>query len=181
MGKRRVMTNELNRRPWQGPPRWPASCRPAEATGGSRPGPSAHPEQLWPHPRNALQAHRGVVKLRPARPVEQCTPALTAVPGPQQELGGVALEQPISTRLDDAGYGALVARLLGGTGVGPGPPELPPLVVAVTRHAADGRRRRCLINHGTESVPLPEPAHDLLTGGKIAELAAGGSAVLRFG
>ncbi|MFF0078734.1 hypothetical protein ACFYR1_03260 [Streptomyces canus] len=42
-----------------------------------------------------LQAQRGVVTLRPAQPVEQCTPALTAVPGPQQELGGVAVERPM--------------------------------------------------------------------------------------
>ncbi|MFE2218992.1 beta-galactosidase [Streptomyces canus] len=86
----------------------------------------------------------------------------------------------LSTRLDDAGYGALVARLLGETGVGPETPGLPPLVEAVTRHAADGRRWRFLINHGTESALLPEPAHDLLTGGTVAELAAGGSAVLRI-
>ncbi|MDT0478996.1 hypothetical protein [Streptomyces doebereineriae] len=37
-----------------------------------------------------------------------------------------------------------------------------------------------MINHGTEPVPLPGPAHDLLTGGTVAELAAGGSAVLRI-
>ncbi|MFF0078733.1 beta-galactosidase [Streptomyces canus] len=86
----------------------------------------------------------------------------------------------LSTRLDDAGYGALVARLLGETGVGPQTPGLPPQVEAVTRHAAEGRRWHFLINHGTESVPLPEPAHDLLTGGTVAELAAGGSAVLRI-
>ncbi|KUN74472.1 beta-galactosidase [Streptomyces canus] len=86
----------------------------------------------------------------------------------------------LSTRLDDAGYGALVARLLGETGVGPETPGLPPQVEAVTRYAAEGRRWQFLINHGTESVPLPEPAHDLLTGGTVAELAAGGSAVLRI-
>ncbi|KQW07335.1 beta-galactosidase [Streptomyces sp. Root369] len=86
----------------------------------------------------------------------------------------------LSTRLDDDGYGALVARLLGETGVGPETPGLPPQVEAVTRHAADGRRWHFLINHGTESVSLPEPAHDLLTGGTVAELAAGGSAVLRI-
>ncbi|WP_406223587.1 beta-galactosidase [Streptomyces canus] len=86
----------------------------------------------------------------------------------------------LSTRLDDVGYGALVARLLDETGVGPETPGLPPQVEAVTRHAADGRRWRFLINHGTEPVPLPEPAHDLLTGGTVAELAAGGSAVLRI-
>ncbi|WP_406163295.1 beta-galactosidase [Streptomyces sp. NBC_00882] len=86
----------------------------------------------------------------------------------------------LSTRLDDAGYGALVARLLDETGVGPETPGLSPHVEAVTRHAADGRRWRFLINHGTESALLPEPAHDLLTGGTVAELAAGGSAVLRI-
>ncbi|MEV7736991.1 beta-galactosidase [Streptomyces sp. NPDC088921] len=86
----------------------------------------------------------------------------------------------LSTRLDDTGYGALVARLLDETGVSPETPGLPPQVEAVTRHAADGRRWRFLINHGTEAVLLPEPAHDLLTDGTVAELAAGGSAVLRI-
>ncbi|MET9460827.1 Beta-galactosidase C-terminal domain [Streptomyces canus] len=122
--------------------------------------------------------------LRPAQQVEQRTPALTAVPGPQQELGGVAVERPMrhltAAPRGAHPYGALVARLLGETGVGPETPGLPPQVEAVTRHAAEGRRWHFLINHGTESVPLPEPAHDLLTGGTVAELAAGGSAVLRI-
>ncbi|MCX5254285.1 beta-galactosidase [Streptomyces canus] len=85
----------------------------------------------------------------------------------------------LSTRLDDTGYGALVARLLDETGVAPETPGLPPQVEAVTRHAADGRRWRFLINHGTEPVPLPEPAHDLLTDALAHELPPGGCAVVR--
>ncbi|MGW2380987.1 beta-galactosidase [Streptomyces sp. NPDC001658] len=86
----------------------------------------------------------------------------------------------LSTHLTDAGYGALVARLLDEAGVGPGLPGLPPQVEAVTRHAPDGRRWRFLISHRPEPVPLPEPAHDLLTGGTVSELPGGGCAVLRI-
>ncbi|GAA3913791.1 beta-galactosidase [Streptomyces lacrimifluminis] len=85
----------------------------------------------------------------------------------------------LSTRLDDAGHGALVARLLAEARVGPEMPGLPPGVEATTRRAPDGRRWRFLINHGTEPVSLPESAHDLLTGGTVSELPVGGCAVLR--
>ncbi|OAH09895.1 beta-galactosidase [Streptomyces jeddahensis] len=85
----------------------------------------------------------------------------------------------LSTRLDDADYGALVGRLLKEAGVEPDVPGLPAGVEAVTRHAADGRRWDVLINHTTDTVPLPEPAHDLLTGTTDHELPPGGCAVLR--
>ncbi|MCX5336272.1 beta-galactosidase [Streptomyces sp. NBC_00140] len=85
----------------------------------------------------------------------------------------------LSTQLDDTGYGALVARLLDEAGVGPETPSLPPQVEAVTRRGPDGRGWRFLINHSAEPVSLPEPAHNLLTGGPVSELPAGGCAVLR--
>ncbi|MEU7297619.1 beta-galactosidase [Streptomyces exfoliatus] len=85
----------------------------------------------------------------------------------------------LSTRLDDAGYAALVARLLDEAGVSEGFPGLPSGVEAVTRHAEDGRRWHVLINHRADAVPLPEPAHDLLTGGRVDRLEPGGRAVLR--
>jgi beta-galactosidase len=85
----------------------------------------------------------------------------------------------LSTRLDDAGYAALVARLLDEAGVGPEVPGLPAQVEAVIRHAPDGRRWRVLINHRPEPVLLPEPAHDLLTGSTLSVLPPGGCAVLR--
>ncbi|WP_411111701.1 beta-galactosidase [Streptomyces sp. c-19] len=85
----------------------------------------------------------------------------------------------LSTRLDDAGYAALVARLLDEAGVTEEFPGLPSGVEAVTRHAEDGRRWHVLINHRADSVPLPEPAHDLLTGGRVDRLEPGGRAVLR--
>ncbi|KUO17402.1 hypothetical protein AQJ91_30165 [Streptomyces dysideae] len=69
--------------------------------------------------------------------------------------------------------------MLDEAGVGPEMPGLPPQVEAVTRRTPDGRRRRFLISHRTEPVPLPEPAHDLLTGGTVSELPVGGCAVLR--
>ncbi|WP_042396641.1 beta-galactosidase [Streptacidiphilus carbonis] len=85
----------------------------------------------------------------------------------------------LSTRLDDADYAALVGRLLDEVGVGPELPGLPSEVEAVRRQAPDGRRWHILLNHGDTAVPLPEPADDLLTGGRLDTLAAGGCAVLR--
>jgi beta-galactosidase len=85
----------------------------------------------------------------------------------------------VSTRLDDADHGALVGRLLKEADVEPDVPGLPAGVEAVTLHAADGRRRHVLINHTEDAVPLPEPAHDLLTGTTAHELPPGGCAVLR--
>ena len=84
----------------------------------------------------------------------------------------------LSTRLDDTGYAALIDRLLDETGVGPELPGLPPQVEAVTRHASDGRRWHVLLNHRTDAVPLPEWAHDVLTGGPVDALPPGGCAVL---
>jgi len=86
----------------------------------------------------------------------------------------------LSTTLEDPDYAVLIARLLAESGVDPERPDLPSGVEAVTRHAPDGRRWLFLLNHGTEAVPVPEPAHDLLTGGRVDELAPGGCAVLRL-
>ncbi|MFD3335919.1 beta-galactosidase [Streptomyces sp. NPDC058700] len=85
----------------------------------------------------------------------------------------------LSTRLDDTGYAALVSRLLDEAGVVAELPGLPSGVEAVTRHAADGRRWHVLVNHRADTVPLPDPAHDLLTGGPAHLLPPGGCAVLR--
>jgi beta-galactosidase len=104
---------------------------------------------------------------------------LTGSPALTRHRFGTGQGWYLSTHLDDADYGALVARLLDEAGVGPELPGLPPQVEAVTRHAPDGRRWRFLINHSAEPVSLPEPAHDLLTGGTVSELPPGGCAVLR--
>ncbi|WP_020140666.1 beta-galactosidase [Streptomyces sp. 351MFTsu5.1] len=85
----------------------------------------------------------------------------------------------LSTRLNGAGYGALIHRLLDEAGAGPDTPGLPAGVEAVTRHAPDGRRWQVLINHGPDTVSLPEPAHDLLTGTTARDLPPGACAVLR--
>ncbi|MFJ7244694.1 beta-galactosidase [Kitasatospora sp. NPDC098652] len=85
----------------------------------------------------------------------------------------------LSTRLDDAGYAALVERLLAAAGAAPELPGLPRGVEAVTRHAPDGRAWHLLLNHRPEAVPLPRPGHDLLTGTTLGELPPGGCAVLR--
>ncbi|GAA4935049.1 beta-galactosidase [Streptomyces coeruleoprunus] len=85
----------------------------------------------------------------------------------------------VSTRPCDAAYASLVARLLVESGATPDLAGLPPGVERVTRHAPDGRRWHVLINHRTGTVPLPEPAHDLLTGATAYELPPGGCAVLR--
>lgn len=85
----------------------------------------------------------------------------------------------VSTQLGDSGYAALIARLLAEAGVRPECPGLPPGVEAVTRHANDGRSWRFLLNHRTDTVRLPEPAYDLLTGRPMSDLAAGACAVFR--
>ncbi|MEV4315046.1 beta-galactosidase [Actinocrispum sp. NPDC049592] len=84
----------------------------------------------------------------------------------------------LSTRLGDEAYTALIARLLGEAGVGPELPGLPDGVESVTRSAADGRRWRFVLNHRADAVALPQPAHDLLTGGQVTSLPPGGCAVL---
>ncbi|MFI6931657.1 beta-galactosidase [Streptomyces sp. NPDC050287] len=105
---------------------------------------------------------------------------LTGSPALTRHRFGTGQGWYLSTHLTDAAYGALVARLLDEAGVSPESPGLPPQVEAVTRRAPDGRRWRFLINHRTEPVPLPEPAHDLLTGGTVSQLPVGGCAVLRI-
>ncbi|MGP4085043.1 beta-galactosidase [Streptomyces sp. KR55] len=86
----------------------------------------------------------------------------------------------LSTRLDDTDYAALIARLLDETGVGPELPGMPQSVEAVTRRAPDGRRWQIVLNHGSQTVSLPEPAHDLITGATAHRVPAGGCAVLRL-
>jgi beta-galactosidase len=104
---------------------------------------------------------------------------LTGSPALTRHRFGTGQGWYLSTHLTDAGYGALVARLLDEAGVGPEMPGLPPQVEAVTRRTPDGRRWRFLINHSAEPVSLPEPAHDLLTDALAHELPPGGCAVLR--
>ena len=72
----------------------------------------------------------------------------------------------MSTRLDDAGFAALVARLLDEAGVGPELPGLPEASRPSPAHVTDGRGWQILLNHRAEAVRLPEPAHDLLTGAR---------------
>ncbi|WP_245790298.1 beta-galactosidase [Streptomyces monashensis] len=85
----------------------------------------------------------------------------------------------LSTRLDEAAYTALVRRLAAEASLEPESPGLPQHVEAVTRHAVDGRAWQFLLNHRRDTVPLPDPGHDLLTGTCVTELPPGGCAVLR--
>ncbi|MET9697260.1 hypothetical protein ABZY31_10075 [Streptomyces sp. NPDC006529] len=55
-------------------------------------------------------------------------------------------------------------------------PDLPAGVEVITRHAPDGRHWRILLHHTPGTVPLPSPAHDLLTGALAHEVAPGGCA-----
>lgn len=96
----------------------------------------------------------------------------------------------LSTRLDDASYRALVARVLAEAGAGPELPGAAPDVEAVRRRAPDGSRSWLfLLHHGAEPVRLPADAvgagHDLLTGREVGPdglvLPPGGAAVLRQG
>ncbi|MER6378715.1 beta-galactosidase [Streptomyces sp. NPDC001250] len=104
---------------------------------------------------------------------------LTESPALTRHRFGTGQGWYVSTRLDDADYGALVRRLLQEAGVEPELRGLPGGVEAVTRHASDGRRWQFLLNHRADTVPLPDTAHDLLTGATVHELAPGGCAVLR--
>ncbi|MEV0779867.1 beta-galactosidase trimerization domain-containing protein [Streptomyces sp. NPDC050428] len=94
----------------------------------------------------------------------------------------------LSTRLDDAAYNALLARITDEAGAPPELPGAPHSVEAVRRWTQDGTR--CwlfLLNHGNAPVNLPASVlgrgHDLLTGQQIGGdglvLSAGGAAVLR--
>lgn len=104
---------------------------------------------------------------------------LTGSPALTRHRSGSGQGWYLSTRLDDADYAALVGRLLKEAGVEPEVPGLSAGVEAVARHAPDGRRWQVLLNHTSEAVPLPEPAHDLLTDALVHELPPGGCAVLR--
>ncbi|MFF3607947.1 beta-galactosidase [Streptomyces sp. NPDC002463] len=104
---------------------------------------------------------------------------LTGGPALTRHRSGTGQGWYLSTRLDDADYAALVGRLLKEAGVAPDVPGLPAGVEAVTRHAPDGRVWQVLLNHNPEAVPLPDPAHDLLTDALSHELPPGGCAVLR--
>ncbi|MCR3751919.1 beta-galactosidase [Lentzea californiensis] len=84
----------------------------------------------------------------------------------------------LSTRLDDADYTALMSRLLEAAGAGPVLPGLPPGIEVVVRRGEDGRRWQFVLNHGAEPVPLPDAVHDVLSGGPVRELPAGGCVVL---
>ncbi|WP_328875615.1 beta-galactosidase [Streptomyces sp. NBC_00287] len=104
---------------------------------------------------------------------------LTGSPALTRHRFGTGQGWYLSTRLDDADYAALVGRLLKEAGVEPDVPGLPAGVEAVTRNAPDGRRWQVLLNHNPVAVPLPDPAHDLLSDGLAHELPPGGCAVLR--
>ena len=101
------------------------------------------------------------------------------LPGSTARLSVRRVGRPGRTRLDDADYGALVGRLLKEAGVEPELPGLPAGVEAVTRHAADGRRRHVLINHRTPTLHLPEPGARPAHRGVTHEVPPGGCAVLR--
>ncbi|GGS22517.1 beta-galactosidase [Streptomyces aureoverticillatus] len=104
---------------------------------------------------------------------------LTGGPALTRHRSGTGQGWYLSTRLDDADYADLVGRLLKEAGVEPDVPGLPAGVEAVTRHALDGRHWQVLLNHTPVAVPLPDPAHDLLTDALAQELPPGGCAVLR--
>ncbi|MFC1402985.1 beta-galactosidase [Streptacidiphilus sp. N1-5] len=92
-----------------------------------------------------------------------------------------------STRLDDAGYAALIGRVLAQAGVAPVVAGLPTGVEAVRRSSVDGGSRSWLflLNHGDEPVRLDVAGHDLLTATEVGPdgltLPARGAAVLRQG
>ena len=106
--------------------------------------------------------------------------ALTGSPALTRNRCGAGTAWYLSTRLDDEDHAALVAELLDSVGVGPVLAGLPPGVEAVTRDGAECRWH-IVLNHRAEPVSLPRPVHDLLTGGPVEQVPAGGCVVLREG
>ncbi|WP_328608407.1 beta-galactosidase [Amycolatopsis sp. NBC_00345] len=93
----------------------------------------------------------------------------------------------LATRPDPVAMRALFDRVTAEAGVKPVLPDLPDGVQAIVREAAGGSAYLFLLNHGAEAVtvPLPEPARDLLTDpGRLVgsvPLAPRGVAVLTRG
>ncbi|WP_260326276.1 beta-galactosidase trimerization domain-containing protein [Streptomyces sp. TLI_185] len=104
---------------------------------------------------------------------------LTDSPALTRHRYGTGQDWYLSTRLEETDDGALVRRLLEEAGIEPELPGLPPGAEAVTRRAPDGRRWHVLINHRTDTLHLPDPACDLLTGAVAHEVPPGACAVLR--
>ncbi|MFC5908867.1 beta-galactosidase [Streptacidiphilus monticola] len=69
----------------------------------------------------------------------------------------------LSTELDDAGYAALIRRVLAEAGVEPVLPDLPEGAEAVVREGEDGTRWLFLLNHGDTPWHPQVTGHDLLT------------------
>ncbi|WP_245848767.1 beta-galactosidase [Lentzea kentuckyensis] len=106
--------------------------------------------------------------------------ALAGSPALTTNRCGAGTAWYLSTRLDAVDYAGLVAELLEAAGVRPVLAGLPPGVEAVTRDGEECRWH-VVLNHRAEPVSLPSAAHDLLTGGPVGEVPAGGCVVLREG
>jgi beta-galactosidase len=109
----------------------------------------------------------------------------TYVDGPVPDVPAVTRHQVgdgvawyVATRLDPAGTGALVARLLDEVGLDHADGE--PGLEVVRRVADDGRAWSFLINHTDHAVGVAVSGLDVLTGQELRrELAAGAVAVVR--
>jgi beta-galactosidase len=87
----------------------------------------------------------------------------------------------VSTRLDAAGYGDLLATVAASAGAAPEQAGLAPGVEAVRRHAGD-RSWLFLLNHTGDGHEVPAAGVELLTGAAVTgtvRLPAGGAAVIR--
>lgn len=85
----------------------------------------------------------------------------------------------VGTALRGSGLDRLLDAVLDAAGVEPVADGLPEHVEAVRRRNADGTGYLFLLNHTADDVALDLPGIDLLTGGELAVLPAGGVAVLR--
>jgi beta-galactosidase len=86
-----------------------------------------------------------------------------------------------ATRLDDAGTGALVDRLLSEAGVEP-VARTRPGVEVVRRRAGDGRSWVFVLNHTDEDATVPLRGHDLVADRAVdgtLRIEGGGVAVVR--
>ena len=130
------------------------------------------PGRVWTELGRAVDAE--VVAEYLAGPVAG-SPAIT------RRAAGAGTAWYVGTALEEAGLGALLERVLGEAGVAPTVAGLPAGVEAV-RRVGEQAEYLFLVNHSERAVPLPARAADgvdLLTGGPVAELAAGGAAVVR--
>lgn len=105
---------------------------------------------------------------------------LAGVPAVTRRAVGAGAAWYVATRLDDAGLGSLLQRLLDDAGVSA--PYAAPPGIELVRRSGEGRSFLFAINHSDADAEVPVSGHDLVadapTGGAL-RLPPGGVAVVR--